>query len=176
MEKAMEALMKKKTLIPFCAVLLFALMTASCILPLLDGLTYESSTGGVSVLSGSFKGFDLIWGRPETDKQTAMSITPGLLAAWIFMLVAALGGLLVLLASNQGKKKFKNDALLALFGLCALVGGILFFCAKPLSSHTDGSYTLLGYTTFKLALGFLLPALFGVTGGVLSFVPLFLKK
>src|SRR5574344_2422551 len=156
--------MKKKTLIPFCAFFLFALMTASCVLPLLEGLTYDSVVSGISVASGSFKGFDLIWGRPESDSQTAMSIMPGLLAAWILLLVAALGGLLVLFLSMKGKKKSKSETLLAFFGLCALTAGILFFCAKPLSSHNDGSLTGLGYTTFKLGLGFLLPAIFGITG------------
>ena len=168
--------MKKKTLIPLLAFVLFALMTAACVLPLLDGLSFESKTGGYTVLAGSYKGFDLIWGRSETDNQSAMPIIPGLLAGWILLLLASLGGLALLLSAPKAKKKSHSEVLLVFFGLCALTAGILFFLAKPLSNHLDGSYTGLGYTTFKLELGFLLPAIFGVTGGALSLIPLFVKK
>jgi hypothetical protein len=40
------------------------------------------------------------------------------------------------------------------FVLFALTAGILFFPCKTLSNHVDGSYTGLGYATFKLELGF----------------------
>jgi peptidoglycan/LPS O-acetylase OafA/YrhL len=124
-------------------------------------------------LTVNWTGYQLIFG----DSANKVDMVPGLLVAWIFLLLAVLAGIgaLVILLLKKDKKVAQFNAsnlLFACAGLLALIAGILFFCAKPLSGATDDGY--------KLGAGFVIGGICGLIAGVAgigAFVcPIVIKK
>jgi hypothetical protein len=142
--------------------LLFVLGGMGAVLPLALGIREVASVSGTNIATIDYTGFEMIWGRAETDSQTALPVVAGTLTAWILIVLAALLGLAALFTHE----KSLSAGSLALGGLFALVAGILFFCAKPLTGMND-STGLIDYS-YSLGAGFILPAIFGCVGGAQS--------
>lgn len=165
--------MKKFGLSFICGIVMVLFAIVAIILPTATGITASASFGGLGTLTVNWTGYQLIFG----DSENKVDMVPGLLVAWIFLLLAALAGIgaLVILLLKKDKKVAQFNAsnlLFACAGLLAFVAGILFFCAKPLSGATDESY--------KLGAGFVIggiSALISGIAGIGAFVcPIVIKK
>jgi hypothetical protein len=164
--------MKKKLGLPLiCGAVLVLMALIAIILPAAHGLYADGSILGQSY-KFSVSGYQLIFG----DSGNSVDLVPGLLIAWIFVLLALLGGIggVVLLFLGKDKKVATFDLstlILCFAGLLLFIAGILFFCAKPLSDSGDG---------VKLGAGFIIAGIAGLLGGLsgmAAFIcPLVLKK
>jgi hypothetical protein len=150
---------------------LFAII--AIIMPAAHGIV---GVGGITGASYTMSGYEMIFGN-SNDKTSAC---PGLLVAWIFLLIALLAGVcaIVLLALKKDKKLASFSAaglIFAFAGLLAFVAGILFFCAIPLYGYESSSVI-----SYKLGAGFVIGGIFSLIaglGGIAAFVcPILLKK
>ena len=166
--------MKKKLGLPLiCGAVLVLMALIAIILPAAHGIV---GVGQISGKSGTVSGYQMIFG----DSANYVDMVPGLLVAWIFVLVALLAGILgvAMLFAGKDKKVAKFDLstlILCCAGLFLFVAGILFFCGKPLGGYEDNSLIV-----FKLGAGLIISGIAAVIGGIAgigAFVcPLVLKK
>jgi hypothetical protein len=151
-----------------CGFVTFGTGLAGAILPFAKGLKEEVFVSGTSMGTTEWTGFQMIWGQPKTDDQSALPVVGGTLAAWILLIVAALAALFFVFWKNKNTRY-----VLVLAGICALIGGILFFCSKSLIGVSDSSGSLAGITgqvKYTLETGLLLPAILGCVGGASGIV------
>jgi hypothetical protein len=166
--------MKKFGTALICGLVMVLFGIVGIILPVGDGIiTIENVTGKANVASKD-SGYSYIFGNDSTN------MAPGLLTAWIFLLVALLAGVaavvLVFLKKDKKVANFSGTGLLfACGGLFAFIAGILFFCAKPLSGLSDNALLI-----YKLGAGFVVGAICALVSGLAGIaafvVPTFLKK
>jgi hypothetical protein len=122
------------------ALVLIACAVIAAILPAGAGIHYEGSiAGGFAKGSGDIKGFDLIFGAKDSSGNSTQDMVPGLLSAWLLVVLGGVAGILALLNSMFGSQKSYSKYIMAFGGLLAFVGGILFFCALPLASASSSS-------------------------------------
>ena len=161
----------------FTSCVAIILAVAAAILPTLNGIAKTSSltVGGTITSVDYIKGFWLIFGNSSSSSGGAYDQVIGLLIAWILIVAAAVLiviGTIAILASEKGRF---GAGLIAFGGLLAIAAGVLFFCAIPLAgleNQSAGGNTIGAAVTYSLDVGFLLPGILSVAGGVLSFVPL----
>jgi hypothetical protein len=174
--------MKKKSGSLFCALIAFILAVVGAIMPVANGIIKTSSltVGGTISSTEYIKGSWLIFGNSDSSSGGPYSQVTGLFIAWILIIAAAvffaLGAVAMLVSAEKGRI---GAGLIAFGGLAAIAAGILFFCAIPLGgfeNSSSGGTDVGAAITYSLDIGFLLPGIFGVAGGVLSFIPLTLAS
>lgn len=94
--------MKKFGLSFICGIVMVLFAIVAIILPTATGITASASFGGLGTLTVNWTGYQLIFG----DSENKVDMVPGLLVAWIFLLLAALAGIgaLVILLLKKDKK------------------------------------------------------------------------
>jgi hypothetical protein len=161
------------------ALVLIACAVIAVILPAGAGVkyTYKGVLSGTS--TGSIKGFDLIFGAKDSNGNTTVDMVPGLLSAWLLVILGGVAGILGLLNSMFGSQKALSKYVMAFGGLLAFVGGILFFCAVPLANLSNSSLsysgTSLASMSYSLGAGFLFSGILACVGGVAGIADVVVK-
>jgi FtsH-binding integral membrane protein len=175
--------MKRKFLPLFIVGVAIILAVVAAILPFSNGIDKTSSLtvlGATTTSVDYIKGFWLIFGYSNSSGGVSYDQVIGLLIAWVLIIAAAVFfavGALAMLATQENSKM--GEVLIAFGGLLAIAAGVLFFCAIPLGgfeNQSAGGNNLGAAVVYSLDIGFLLPGIFGVAGGVLSFIPLTLAN
>lgn len=156
------------------ALVLIACAVIAVILPAGVGIHGEVSVLGSKAASGDIKGFDLIFGAKDSNGNTTTDMVPGLLTAWLLVLLGGVAGILALLNSMFGSQKSLSKYIMAFGGLLAFVGGILFFCALPLASASSSSGSLAS-VQYSLGVGFIFAGILACVGGVAGIADIAVK-
>jgi hypothetical protein len=155
------------------ALVLIACAVIAVILPAGAGIHVEGSILGFKG-SGDIKGFDLIFGAKDSNGTTTQDMVPGLLSAWLLVLLGGVSGILALLNSMFGSQKDYSKYIMVFGGLLAFVGGILFFCAVPLAGYSSSSSSIAS-STVTLGTAFVFSAILGCVGGVAGMADIIVK-
>lgn len=151
---------------PILGIFAFVLAGVAIAMFALKGIVLTNASGEEQ---WSYTLFQYTFGYKNGDTEV-LKMNGGLLAAFILIIVGALGALF---GSFLGYKKQKVGALCACVGsLCLIAGGILVFCIGPLTGTEIGeiSGTLLGTKVvagyIRLGIGAWLSGVLSILGGV----------
>ncbi len=152
--------------------LMVILAVVAAITPSMNSIKGVASSSFLGVTADPIyeSGFSYIFGSSD-DK---ISISVGLLVAWIMLLVSAVGGILGILNALMGKNKNISRYVFACSGLIAIAAGIMFFCALPLAG-IEGADIGVAKLTYSLSTGFIISGIAGIAGGLSGIVALFAK-